>query len=96
MTKVRWSRRAIGDAIEARTWYLEQEARVVPAFLAELDDAVARIERSPLAFPLYLENTRRFLLKKFPYFVVYRASQDGAVLIVAVAHTSRRPGYWLT
>lgn len=37
--------------------------------------------------------SRQLKVRGFPYIVAYRVRQD-AVYIVAVAHTSRRPGYW--
>jgi hypothetical protein len=40
----------------------------------------------------YLYGTRRFILLRFPYSTVYLSLEVGH--IVAVAHQSRRPGYW--
>jgi len=37
--------------------------------------------------------TRRVLVHRFPYQVVYRLTAS-EILIVAVAHLKRRPGYW--
>lgn len=37
--------------------------------------------------------TRRVLLRRFPYQIVYRLKPDD-VVVVAVAHLKRRPGYW--
>jgi plasmid stabilization system protein ParE len=39
------------------------------------------------------QGTRSRLLKGFPFSVVYRAS-DTEILIVAVIHHRRKPGYW--
>ena len=36
---------------------------------------------------------RRVPLRRFPYFVVYRERAD-YIELVALAHMSRRPGYW--
>jgi toxin ParE1/3/4 len=38
-------------------------------------------------------GTHRFLLQRFPYEIVYKIYPD-VVLIIAVAHNKRRPGYW--
>ena len=38
-------------------------------------------------------GARRVLLRYFPYFVVYRERSED-VHVIAVAHTSRKPGYW--
>ncbi|WP_407936397.1 hypothetical protein [Limnochorda pilosa] len=37
--------------------------------------------------------TRRVLVRGFPYQVVYHLRPD-EIVIVAVAHLKRRPGYW--
>ena len=39
------------------------------------------------------KSTRRVLVKRFPFGVIYRASETG-VLIVAVAHQRKKPEYW--
>jgi hypothetical protein len=38
-------------------------------------------------------GTRRYLLKRYPYAVIYRELDD-LIWVVAVAHGKRRPGYW--
>jgi toxin ParE1/3/4 len=38
-------------------------------------------------------NARRVLLRHFPYFVVYRERSED-IHVIAIAHTSRKPGYW--
>jgi plasmid stabilization system protein ParE len=45
-------------------------------------------------WPQVSRSLRRYVVKKCPYVLLYRAEGD-TVLIVAVAHQSRRPGYWL-
>ncbi len=63
------------------------------AFLAELGNALEQIVAHPKLHPSYTRNTRKKSLKKFPYAVVFREKKD-TILIVAVAHAKRRPGYW--
>lgn len=62
--------------------------------MAELDVAIERIEETPRQWPPYLAKTRRYLLRRFPFFVVFRETND-RLQILAVAHARRRPGYWL-
>jgi plasmid stabilization system protein ParE len=38
-------------------------------------------------------NIRRALLKTYPYAVVFREGEE-EILILAIAHGKRRPGYW--
>jgi hypothetical protein len=42
----------------------------------------------------YLARTRRVFVKGYPFFVVYRPEAAG-VVVLAVVHESRRPGYWM-
>jgi putative addiction module component (TIGR02574 family) len=62
-------------------------------FRCELDHAVDLICERPETGSPYLSNTRRVLLRRFPFFVVYRA-RAGDLEIIAIAHARRRPGYW--
>ena len=85
---------AIKEARAARERYLERSAEVADAFMAELDAAIERIEQGPSRWPPYLGGTRRYLLHRFPFFVVFREAAL-RIEIVAVAHARRRPGYCL-
>ncbi|MFZ1745579.1 MAG: type II toxin-antitoxin system RelE/ParE family toxin [Nitrospirales bacterium] len=55
--------------------------------------AVTRILDYPEAGQPFSKNTRRCLAKRFPYGLIYQIHED-MVGIIAVAHLSRRPGYW--
>lgn len=84
---------AIEEARAARLWYAERSPSAAAAFVAELDRAVAVIGEAPARWPRHLGKTRRFVMRRFPFTVVYRELQD-CVEAVAVAHAKRRPGYW--
>lgn len=60
---------------------------------AAVEDATARALAFPFAGSPATKNTRRVLLKKFPFAVVYRPDAEG-ITVFALAHHSRRPGYW--
>ena len=60
----------------------------------KVESAVARIVESPMRYPEGEHGTREHVLpSRFPYTIVYRVV-DGLVVVVAVAHQSREPGYW--
>jgi plasmid stabilization system protein ParE len=40
-----------------------------------------------------LRETRRYPLHDYPFNIIYRLTSE-AIIIVALAHHSRRPGYW--
>ena len=83
------------DEVEAaERWYRERNETAATRFRRELDRAVGLIAERPEAAPPYIGNTRRFLLRRFPFFVVYRVFSQ-RVQIVAVAHARRRPQYWI-
>jgi plasmid stabilization system protein ParE len=59
----------------------------------EIAKAIKMIADNPAWYPPGDTGTRRFILLKFPFSVVYRVGPS--ILIVAVAHHKRRPGYWM-
>lgn len=64
---------------------------------ARFEQAVAEAVRGAVAQPERgapsSKNTRRWLVKSFPFGIIYRAGESG-ILIVAVAHQRKRPEYW--
>ena len=85
---------AIKEARAAREWYSARNAEAAEAFTAELDTAIQMIDEAPRRWPRYLGETRRYLLRRFPFFVVFREAND-RIEILAIAHARRQPGYWL-
>jgi plasmid stabilization system protein ParE len=57
------------------------------------DAALSQILEFPESGSPYLQNTRRTLLRRFPFSVVYRVKTD-LIEVVALAHRSRKPDYW--
>jgi plasmid stabilization system protein ParE len=86
---------ASDEAEEAYGRYAERSTIAAARFLEELDSAIARIQAYPEIGGSYLHGTRCWLMRRFPYLVVYKLT-DEAVLVVALAHGRRRPGYWKT
>jgi plasmid stabilization system protein ParE len=85
--------RAIAEVRAARRWYSRRSAGVADRFLAEFDRAIEQISKTPQQWPSYLHGTRVYRLRRFPYLVIYRQA-PAAIQVVAVAHGSRKPGYW--
>jgi plasmid stabilization system protein ParE len=75
-------------------WYLERSPDAALKFDAEINRALAEIAQAPHRWASGPYPTRRFLLRKFPFLLIYREWTGGHLQIVAVAHTSRKPGYW--
>jgi len=62
-------------------------------FTDEVEAAIQRILNQPEAWSNYHHATRRCLARRFPYGVVYQIHPN-LILIIAVAHLRREPGYW--
>jgi len=74
-------------------YYSEAQAGLGVRFTAAVEEAAARALAFPLSGSPYRSNTRRVLLKDFPFSLIYRPEPDG-IVIFAVAHHARRPHYW--
>ncbi|KAA5539000.1 type II toxin-antitoxin system RelE/ParE family toxin [Roseiconus nitratireducens] len=81
------------EAIAAHDYYAEKSVHLGEAFQAELESAIGAIVSAPDTWATYLYGTRRYLMHRFPFVVVYRRTSD-RLEIVAVAHGHQRPGYW--
>jgi plasmid stabilization system protein ParE len=84
---------AIEEAVLAARWYHERSPLAAARFVAELNEAIDRILEAPHRWPRSARGTHKLKLPCFPFLVIYREVEE-SVLILAVAHGSRRPGYW--
>ena len=89
---------AEAELLSAALWYEDQRTGLGEEFYDQILATIESIGKFPERFPIYeaAENSRqlrRALVKQFPYVVIYESRGD-FVLIVAVAHSSRRPDYW--
>ncbi len=89
-TTVSFLARAVEDARQARRFYARRSVTVAARFMDALDEAVARISANTQAWTPHLHGTRACRL---PYHLVY-VEEPAGVLVVAVAHDRRRPGWW--
>jgi len=62
-------------------------------FAAEVRSAIRRVVETPERWRVLEEDVRRCLVRVFPYSVLYTIEAD-FILIVAVMHGKRQPGYW--
>jgi toxin ParE1/3/4 len=83
------------EALSSATWYRERSREAALTFTSAVTEAVQAIRERPEACaPWRHTNIRRRLLRRFPYSHFYVVEND-LVVIMAVAHHKRRPGYWL-
>jgi toxin ParE1/3/4 len=93
MIELKFHRLAAKEFREAIRWYAERSSTASARFELAVDDALLRIRRDPGALPIERPHFRSVRVKRFPFRLIFEHDEQRA-LILAVAHTSRRSGYW--
>lgn len=88
-----------GAQLELRAaagWYSEREAGLGEDLVIEVDRTLATLVEAPQRNPSWREGMpyRKAFVHRFPYVVFYIETTDD-VLVLAIAHRKRKPGYWL-
>jgi toxin ParE1/3/4 len=81
------------DFRDAIRWYRTQSTIASVEFRKTVSGAIRDVARSPQLWPKYLHGTRRFVIHRFPFSVVYLDDPE-ILTIIALAHSKRKPGYW--
>ena len=81
------------EMIAAAAYYEAQQPELGRRFLAAVQDAINRILFNPRLYPVVDRDVRRCLTKTFPFGVLFRELPN-KVVILAVMHLHREPGYW--
>jgi plasmid stabilization system protein ParE len=78
---------------EAFAWYFERSHQIAEEFDREIDRALHHIRTSPQRWPLFRGRYHRIMVRRFPFYLVYEIN-DSSIMVLAVAHGRRKPGYW--
>lgn len=78
---------------EAVQFYQPRGRTLGDRFAREVRATIARIVATPKRWRILEQGVRLCRLRVFPYVVLYTIEPD-YILIVAVMHGKRRPGYW--
>lgn len=93
MSRHRYLPLAREELNEAAAFYEASVPELGDAFLDDVERAIQAVEERPrIGVPLG-RKFRKTILRRFPFSIVY-ADRDAEIVIVAVAHQRRRPGYW--
>jgi hypothetical protein len=84
---------AIVEGREARNWYRERSHDVEERFRVALRRSIREIREVPERWPADGDGLRSCRVAGFPYRLIYWSEGDCS-LVVAIAHSKRRPGYW--
>jgi len=93
--RIRTSEPASDEFSEAVRWYEARRSGLGGEFFDAVAATVSLIEVNPeIGTTISTDGqTRRVLVARFPYQVVYRL-RPTEIVIAAIAHLKRRPGYW--
>ena len=82
----------LGDAFE---YYESVQGGLGFRFLSEVELSITRIQQFPFSYEEIGKYSRRCLVQKFPYGIIYQNMEHKKeILIVAVSHLHRVPDYW--
>ena len=80
--------------VEAAFWWYESQKKGLGfEFLLAFDAAIESLRRLPEGHEIVALRTRKILLRRFPYLVLY-ALEEESILITAVFHGRRNPKLW--
>ena len=93
MTSHRYLPPAREELNEAAAFYDARVPGLGEAFLDDVERAIETIQENPRIGAAVGRRFRRTLIGRFPFSIIY-AEREGEIVIVAVAHQRKRPGYW--
>ena len=84
---------ALAEYDDAASYYASRHPGLELRFIEAVEQTIRRILEAPEQWRVLDGDVRRCLARVFPYAVLYTIEAD-YVLIVAVMHGHREPGYW--
>lgn len=89
----RFHPQALQEFEQAVLYYEGRQTGLGDRFIASIESAIESVVAAPETWPILEAPVRRRLTRVFPYAVLY-AELPEHVLIVAIMHCHREPGYW--
>ncbi len=94
MRRVRLLADARRELLHETAYYEQAREGTGRRFRLAVEAAFVRVLAFPMSGTPAPAGTRRTTVQGFPFSVVYREVGDG-ILVYAIAHERRQPGYWL-
>ena len=98
MPKIRVLAQAARELQEAAAWYESEQDGLGARLLVEFERGIDLLKDelpplTPMPAAAGAAGARKLLLHRFPFAIIVIES-GGEIVVIAVAHQSRRPGYW--
>jgi len=74
-------------------YYTERRPLLGREFVAAVERALRFARENPAAGTTVRGDLRRWLVRRFPYYVLFR-EEDDQLFILAIAHQKQKPEYW--
>jgi plasmid stabilization system protein ParE len=87
-------RQAENDFYDSVDYYRKIDRSLADEFISEFERCLGKITTCPDAGHPYLHQTKRVILDRFPYLIVYKLYGAEKAVVYAVHHMKREPGYW--
>jgi plasmid stabilization system protein ParE len=84
---------ALQELEAAASWYELRSPEAKQGFVDDFEKAAKLVRAYPKAWPGAFGLFRKCLFSRFPYQLIYLEGKE-AILLLAVMHLRRRPGYW--
>lgn len=91
--KIKILPKASAELDDSFNYYEHEQENLGYRFADSFKDTLKLIKLYPNAWQQLSKKTRRCLIKKFPYGVIYQVKKD-EIIIIAVANLHRKPNYW--
>ena len=94
MLTIEFLKTAETELEDAYAYYEYQQRNLGFRFVDEVHKSIELIKTYPLGWSKVSQNTRRCLVKSFPYGIIYQVREE-MILIIAIANLHRKPQYWI-
>lgn len=93
--KIVVTEQARSSLLNARDYYNDEMGGLGYEFVEEFVSTLSRIEAYPEAWTVLSKRTRRCLVNRFPYSVIYRFVKSKAeIQIIGLMHHKQKPKYY--
>lgn len=76
------------DLVAAFSWYEDKRQGLGYDFLLQVEAGLKYVERLPKTHPASYKETRKHLIKRFPYKIIYIINRE-TVVVLAILHGKR-------
>ena len=84
---------AEAELLDVQAWYEGESVGLGAVFAAAVEATVTALLQNPLAYPRVKGDTRRAIVRRFPYAVYFRPADD-EITVLAVMHGRWNPRHW--